>query len=286
MKHIFTTSIFALGFAASAQAIDIPAEWTAPQKPFRIIGNTYYVGSEELAAYLIVSPKGDVLIDGTLEQNVPQIERNIHTLGFKLSDIKLILNTHAHFDHAAGIAQLKKDTGAQFDASAGDKPILETGTISFGPTASVHFPPVTVDHVVTDGEMVGAGGIKLTAHLTPGHTPGCTTWTWNETEDGKSYRVIDICSITVAGNPLVNNKAYPEIVSDYRSSITKLKSMQADVFLAPHASFYDPQKKLAARKEGGPNPFVDPAALHAFVSVCEAAFDKELARQEAQPANP
>lgn len=281
MKFSVVAAAIALGFAASAQALDIPAEWTAPQAPFRIIGNTYYVGTQELAAYLIVSPKGDVLIDGTLAQNVPQIERNIRTLGFKLSDIKLILNTHAHFDHAAGIARIKEDTGAVFDASAGDKPILETGTISFGPTASVHFPPVKVDHVVTDGETVGVGEIRLTAHLTPGHTPGCTTWTWNETEDGKTYRVIDICSITVAGNPLVDNKAYPQIVSDYRSSIAKLKSMHADVFLAPHASFYDPQKKLAARNAGAPHPFIDPTELQTFVARCEAAFNKELARQEA-----
>ena len=279
MKFSAFAFIFALSFAASAQAIDIPAEWTTPQKPFRIIGNTYYVGTQDLAIYLITSPKGDVLIDGALADTVPQVEQNIRTLGFKLSDIKLILNTHAHFDHAAGIAQLKKDTGARFDASAADKPILESGTISFGPTKDMHYPPVTVDHVVKDGEAVHAGGVTLTAHLTPGHTPGCTSWTWNESEGGKTYRVIDICSVSVAGNPLVNNKAYPRIVSDYRASIAKLKSMHADVFLAPHAGFYDPQGKLAARKAGGPNPFIDSGALQSFMTKADAAFETELARQ-------
>jgi metallo-beta-lactamase class B len=135
--------------------------------------------------------------------------------------------------------------------------------------------------VVRDGETVGVGDIKLTAHLTPGHTPGCTSWTWNETENGKTYRVIDICSVSVAGNPLVNNTAYPQIVDDYRASIAKLKAMHADVFLAPHAGFYDPQGKLAARKTGGPNPFVDPSTLQNFMAKAEAAFDTELARQQA-----
>ncbi|MBS0273542.1 MAG: subclass B3 metallo-beta-lactamase [Proteobacteria bacterium] len=276
----FLAAFAALAFASAAQAA-VPAEWTAPQAPFRIIGNTYYVGTKDLAVYLIASPKGDVLIDGALVQTVPQIEKNIAALGFKLSGIKLILNTHAHYDHAAGLAQLKKDTGARFDASAGDKPILEAGAISFGPTANVHYPPVTVDHVVKDGETVSAGDVHLTAHLTPGHTPGCTSWTWNETESGKTYRVIDICSVSVAGNPLVNNKAYPRIVEDYRASIAKLKAMHADVFLAPHAGFYDPQGKEAARKAGRPNPFVDSAALQNFMAKAEAAFDKELARQQA-----
>ncbi|HEX7725267.1 MAG TPA: subclass B3 metallo-beta-lactamase [Rhizomicrobium sp.] len=276
----FLAAFAALAFASAAQA-QVPAEWTTPQKPFRIIGNTYYVGTEDLAVYLIASPKGDVLIDGALVETVPQIEKNIAALGFKLSDIKLILNTHAHYDHAAGLARLKKDTGAKFDASAADKPILETGTISFGPTASTHYPPVKVDHVVKDGETVSAGDVRLTAHLTPGHTPGCTSWTWNETEGGKTYKVIDICSVSVAGNPLVNNKAYPRIVDDYRASIARLKAMQADVFLAPHAQFYDPQGKEASRKPGGPNPFVDPTALQSFMTKAKAAFETELARQEA-----
>ncbi|MBS0277148.1 MAG: subclass B3 metallo-beta-lactamase [Proteobacteria bacterium] len=276
----FLAAFAALAFASAAQAA-VPADWTTPQAPFRIVGNTYYVGTKDLAVYLITSPKGDVLIDGALVQTVPQIEKNIAALGFKLSDIKLILNTHAHYDHAAGIAQIKKDTGARFDASAADKPILETGSISFGPTKDVHYPPVKVDHVVKDGETVSAGDVHLTAHLTPGHTPGCTSWTWNETEGGKTYRVIDICSVSVAGNPLMNNKAYPGIVEDYRTSIAKLKAMHADVFLAPHAQFYDPQAKEAARKAGGPNPFIAPAALQTFMAKAEAAFDAELARQEA-----
>jgi metallo-beta-lactamase class B len=269
-----------LGLGASAQGGG-EARWAAHQAPSRIIGNIYYVGTQDLAVYLIVSPQGDVLIDGALAETVPQIERNIATLGFTLTDIKLILNTHAHFDHAAGIAQLKKDTGARFDASAGDTPILERGAISFGPSASTKFPPVKVDHVVHDGERVGVGDLQLTAHLTPGHTPGCTSWTLPVVEDGRTYQVIDMCSVTVAGNPLVGNKEYPQIVADYRSSFAKLKAIHADVFLGPHAGFFDLQKKLAARKAGGPNPFIDPTALPRFITQAERAFEKELARQRA-----
>lgn len=253
------------------------AEWNKPFPPFRIIGNIYYVGTNELGVYLITSPKGDVLIDGGLEETVPQIEKNIQSLGFKLSDIKLILNTHAHFDHAEGIAQLKKDTGAAFDASAADKPILERGYITYGPSASIHFPPAKVDHVVRDGEVVRVGAIALTAHL----TPGCTSWTLPVMENGKTYQAIDICSISVAGNPLVKNRIYPQIVSDYRASIAKLKAMHADVFLGPHAGFFDMQKKYAARKAGAPNPFIVPGEIQSFVASSEVAFDKELARQEA-----
>ena len=131
-----------------------------------------------------------------------------------------------------------------------------------------------------DGETVGAGSIHLTAHLTPGHTPGCTSWTWNEREGGKTYRVIDICSVSVAGNPLVNNTIYPNIVRDYRASIAKLSAMHADVFLAPHAGFYDPQGKNASRKAGGPNPFIDPTALPKFMAQAKTDFEDQLKKQQ------
>jgi metallo-beta-lactamase class B len=277
-------ALAAAGFTLGPQLYSLHqkiAGWSKPQQPFHIIGNIYYVGTTELASYLIVAPQGDVLIDGALEQTVPQIEQNIKTLGFKLTDIKLILNSHAHFDHAAGIARIKKDSGAQFDASAADKPTLERGYINYGPSEMVHFPPVTVDHVVRDGETVGFGDARLTAHLTPGHTPGCTTWTMPVIENGVQHTALFICSITVAGNPLVNNSAYPQIVSDYRASFAKLKAMHADVFLGPHVEFFDMPRKLAARKAGGPNPFVDAKEFAAFVAQAQSDFDKELARQQA-----
>ena len=195
--------------------------------------------------------------------------------------MKLILNSHAHFDHAAGIARLKKDTGAELAASAGDTPILERGYITYGPTAGMRFPSVKVDRVVRDGDTVGFGDAMLTAHLTPGHTPGCTSWTTTVRDAGVRHTAIFYCSTTVAGNPLVNNTVYPNIVADYRASFAKLKTIKADVFLGPHVEFFDMRGKLAARKPGAPNPFVDAGELARFVATSEADFDKALAQQQA-----
>lgn len=281
MKRILFLLVAMVGIAQPAIA-EVPADWTKPVAPFHIIGNIYYVGTADLAAYLIHTKDGDILIDGTLEQNVPLIERNIAALGFRVSDIKILLNSHAHYDHAAGLAALKHDSGATLYASAADAPILERGSISFGPTASDHFPPVKVDRIVRDGETLELSGTKLTAHLTPGHTPGCTSWTMPVSEDGAAHTAIFYCSTTVAGNPLVNNKAYPQIASDYEASFAKLKTMKADVFLAAHAQFYHPQQKLALRKKGAPNPFVDPGELQRFVAASQRDFEAELAKQKAQ----
>lgn len=281
MKRLLflAAAMFALTGPATAE---IPAEWTKPVAPFHVIGNIYYVGTADLAAYLIHTDDGDILIDGTLKQNVPLIERNIATLGFKVSNIKIMLNSHAHYDHAAGLAALKHDSGATLYASAADAPILESGKISFGPTASDPFPPVKVDRIVKDGETVALGGTKLTAHLTPGHTPGCTSWTMPVSEDGAAHTAIFYCSTSVAGNPLVNNKAYPQIASDYEASFAELKTIKADVFLAPHAQFYHPQEKLRLRKKGAPNPFVDPGELQRFVAASQRDFEAEFAKQKAQ----
>jgi metallo-beta-lactamase class B len=276
---ILAAAMFALTGPATAE---VPAEWTKPVAPFHIIGNIYYVGTADLAAYLIHTDDGDILIDGTLKQNVPLIERNIATLGFRVSNIKILLNSHAHYDHAAGLAALKHDSGAVLYASAKDAPILESGKISFGPTASDPYPPVKVDRIVKDGEAIGLGGAKLTAHLTPGHTPGCTSWTMPVSEDGMAHTAIFYCSTSVAGNPLVNNKAYPQIASDYEASFAKLKTIKADVFLAPHAQFYHPQEKLRLRKKGAPNSFVDPGELQRFVAASQHDFEAELAKQKAQ----
>jgi len=269
-----------LGIAQPAIA-GVPPEWTKPVAPFHVIGNIYYVGTADLAAYLIDTPDGDILIDGTLEQNVPLIERNIASLGFRVSNIKILLNSHAHYDHAAGLAGLKRDSKAVLYASAADAPILEAGHISYGPTMTDPFPPVKVDRIVKDGETIELGGAKLTAHLTPGHTPGCTSWTMPVTEYGVAHTVIFYCSTSVAGNPLVNNTAYPQIASDYETSFAKLAKLKADVFLAPHGIFFHPQEKLAKRKAGAPNPFVDPGELQRFVAASKKDFEAELAKQKA-----
>src|SRR6185312_8951943 len=160
-----------------------------------------------------------------------------------------------------------------------DKPFLESGRITFGPSVNDPFPPVKVDHVVQDGETVSLDGVTLTAHLTPGHTPGCTTWTMPVTEAGHTYQVMFFCSISVADNPLTGTRAYPEIARDYRSSFDKLRGMHVDVFLAPHGAQFGMDAKLQRMKEGAANPFVDPEEFQHYLAAARKDYDAELARQ-------
>ncbi|MBI5942686.1 MAG: subclass B3 metallo-beta-lactamase [Caulobacterales bacterium] len=281
MKRLWLALAAAAVVAGVAIAQTLPPSWIKPAAPVKIGDNLYYVGSEGLAAYLIVTPKGLILIDGTMEQNVPAIEANIRALGFKLSDVDILLNTHAHFDHAAGLARLKKDTGAGLLASAGDKPLLERGVYPGSEdVAWLRFPPVKVDHVLKDRDTVTLGGVTLTAHVTPGHTPGCTTWTFPVKIDGVVRKAIILCSTTVAANRLAPRPQYPVIVADYQATFTRLAGMKADVFLAPHPEQFGFAGKLAARAPGKPSPFVDPAELGRRVAASRAEFEAELARQQ------
>jgi metallo-beta-lactamase class B len=283
MKNLI---LAALLIAGGAQAAEQPfsAErqaWNRPQAPFHIIGDLYYVGMEGVSAFLIKTPDGLILTDGGLPESAPFIEQHIRALGFKLSDVKLLLNSHAHFDHSGGLAQLKKDTGARFYASEADRPFLESGHITFGPSSRIDTTPIHVDHAVRDGEAVHFGGVTLTAHVMPGHTKGCTTWTMPMTDGGKTYNVMFFCSISVGGNPLVDNAAYPQIADDYKKSFARMDGMKADIFLAPHGEQFDLPGKLARLKPGAPNPFVDPGELHRYLAQARKDFDAELARQTA-----
>jgi metallo-beta-lactamase class B len=256
-------------------------EWNKPQKPFHVIGNIYYVGAAGVSAFLITTPQGHIVTDGALPESAPLIEANIKALGFKLSDVKILLNSHAHFDHSGSLARLKQVSGASLVASAADKPILESGHISFGPAANADSIPVKVDQVVADGGTVSLGGVTLTANVTSGHTPGCTTWTMNLRDGNVTRKVMFFCSISVAGNPLVGNKQFPGIVQAYRASFARLKTMQADIFLAPHGAQFRMEEKLAKVKPGAANPFIDPGELPRFIVKAEKGFDAELARQQA-----
>lgn len=281
MRRLWIALTAAVVLAGVAIAQTLPPAWIKPTAPVKIGDNLYYVGSEGLAAYLIVTPKGLILIDGTMEQNVPAIEANIRALGFKLSDVDILLNTHAHFDHAAGLARLKTDTGAGLLASAGDKPLLERGVYPGSEeVAWLRFPPVKVDHVLKDRDTVTLGGVILTAHITPGHTPGCTTWTFPVKIDGVVRKVIILCSTSVAANRLAPRPQYPGIVADYQRTFTRLAAMKADVFLAPHPEQFGFAAKLAARAPGKPSPFVDPTELGRRVAASRAEFETELARQQ------
>ncbi|MES2033003.1 MAG: subclass B3 metallo-beta-lactamase [Pseudomonadota bacterium] len=264
---------------ASAQAL--PANWLKPTTPFKVADNLYYVGTEGLSSWLITTSKGHILIDAPMEQNVPAVEANIRALGFKVEDIELLLNSHAHFDHAGGLARLKKDSGAILAAAAGDKTSLEKGTYPGSETvAAMKFPPVKVDQVVKDGQTVTLGGVTLTANLTPGHSPGCTTWTFPVKVDGQTRKALYYCSTSVAANQLAPKEQYKGIVADYRRTFAALAKMKADIFLAPHAESFDLAGKRARLKPGAPNPFVNPAELQTVVAAQKAAFEAALAKQQ------
>jgi metallo-beta-lactamase class B len=292
MKKLAMAAMVLALTAPQAQAADSfakqRAEWNKPMKPFHVIDNIYYVGTAGVSSFLIFTLQGFILTDGGLPESAKQIEANIKTLGFDIKDVKIILNGHAHFDHAGGLAKLKRDSGAKLIASAADKPILERGRISFGPSATDPFPPVKVDRAVKDGDTVDLGGVTLTAHVTPGHTPGCTDWTMPIVAGGQEHTVIFFCSLTVAGNPLVNNKAYPTIAADYKASFARLKKIDADIFLAPHGEQFGLAKKVAtleANKKNkvmnAPNPFIDKAEFHRVVGQMEKDFNVQLAKQQA-----
>jgi metallo-beta-lactamase class B len=257
------------------------AAWNEPVTPFRIIGNVYYVGVSGVTSFLITTPQGHILLDGGFPETAPLIEKNIAALGFRLQDVKILLNSHAHYDHCGGLAQLKRLSGAQMVASRADGEVLESGgRVSFEGWKNSGFPAVKVDRVIADGETVKVGDVGLTAILTPGHTKGCTTWTMPVTESGKTYHVVFYCSTTVPGYRLVDNPKYPQIVSDYEHSFKKLRQLPCDVFLAPHGGFFHLDEKRARLGKGGANPFIDRAEFGAFLNQSEQDFYRELKRQQ------
>jgi len=280
---LFVTTI--MGHAQTADPFaQARLDWNRPQAPFRVISNVYYVGPAGVSAYLIVTPDGDILTDGGLPESADQIEANIKTLGFDIKDVKILLNSHAHFDHAGGLAQLKHDSGATLVASRADQPFLERGLITFGPSMADPFPPVLVDRTIGDGDTISLGGVHLTAMITPGHTPGCTNWMMPVTERGIPHRVIFFCSITTGGNPLVDNHAYPSIAADYKVSFGRLKeaAKSIDVFLAPHGDQMDLPAKLEALKaHASTNPFIDQNSFGRLLADMEKNYDDEMARQQA-----
>jgi metallo-beta-lactamase class B len=259
----------------------------APYAPFHIIGNIYYIGSEGLACYLITTPAGNILLDTGYPDMAPMIEGNIEALGFKLTDTKILLNSHAHIDHGGGMAQFKMDTGGQLVAMAEDAPYFESGghnDVLFGDRNL--FPPVHVDRVIHDGDTVTLGGTTLTAHLTPGHTPGNTTWTMVTVDKGKSYSVVFFGIVTPFGNTNLSapNPAYPNMAADWRRTMQVLPTLNCEVFLASNGSFFDMAKKHDALMAGAdPNPFIDPEGCKAYVERGEATYQKLLTTPPVAP---
>ncbi len=269
------------------------ADWTTPFPAHRVMGNIYYVGSKGLASYLITTPRGHILINSSLDASVPLIQASVEKLGFKFSDVKILLISHAHFDHCAGSARVKELTGAKYMVMDADVPVVESGgktDFQYGGIAEDLYKPAKVDRVLHDGDEVKLGGVVLVAHKTPGHTKGCTTWTMKVADDspggnggGKLYDVVIVGSPNVnPGYKLVNNAAYPQIAQDYEQMFRVLKALPCDVFLGAHGGYYGMAEKVARVKNGAANPFVDPAGYKSYVAEREAAFRTEWEKQKGE----
>ena len=280
----FLIFMLLLLFAASARPQEAP-DWTNPFPPYRIIGNIYYVGSQGLASYLITTPQGNILINSNLEKSVPMIRESVEKLGFKFSDAKILLISHAHWDHCAGSAAVKELTGAKYMVMDADVPEIQAGgkgNFQYGDSPTSRYQPTKVDRILHDGDEVQLGGTVLVAHLTPGHTKGTTTWTMKVVDAGKTYNVVIVGSPNVnAGYKLVNNALYPQIASDYERMFRVLKSLPCDIFLGAHGSYYGMEAKYARMKEGGPNPFNDPEGYKSYIAEREETFRAEWAKQKA-----
>jgi metallo-beta-lactamase class B len=262
-----------------------PSSWTKPFPPFRIAGNLYYVGSEELASYLIVTPKGNILINSSLESSVPLIRRSVEKLGFQFSDIKILLISHGHDDHCAGSAMVKRLTGAKYFVMDADVPVVESGgktDFQYGADRTMQFPPAKVDRVLHDGDTVRLGGVVLTAHKTAGHTKGTTTWTMDLPGHDKTLHVVIVGSPNVnAGYKLVSNESYPQIAEDYKHGFEVLKSLPCDIFLGAHGGYYGLVRKHARIRNGERNVFIDPDGYKSYIADREQAFEAELKKQSA-----
>lgn len=252
-----------------------------PVKPYRVIGNIYYVGASDVTSFLITTPNGHILLDSGFFETVPQIKQNVSQLGFRLEDIKVLLNSHAHYDHAGGLAELKRLTGATLMTSEGDVPLLAAGgkgDPNFGDRFK--FEPVKPDRVLRDGDKVELGGVTMIAHLTPGHTKGCTTWTMKVKDGEKEYDVVFYGSTSAPGYKLVNNPGYPGIVADYEKAFELLKSLPCDVFLGAHGQFYGALEKAKLLEQGPTsNPFIDPEGYKRYIEESEKTFRTRLAAQ-------
>lgn len=265
-------------FATPALAQTNP-DWHRAIPGFRIAGNLYYVGTADLAVYLINTPRGNILINSDFAEDIPTIRKSIEGLGFKYGDTKIILISHAHADHDGGTGIIRKDTGAQLMVMDADVPDEES-------TAPGR-PGAHVDRVLHDGDVVELGGSRLTAHLTPGHTKGCTTWTMPVNDGGRTLNAVIIGSPNVnPGYILVGNKTYPRIADDYVKTFAVLESLPVDLFLGAHGAYFGMLGKIEKMKAGGPNPFVDPAGYKAYVAERKATFLKEWDRQKKNPGSP
>ncbi len=265
---------------------------SVPDEPFRIAGNLYYVGATGITAFLLTGPEGHVLIDGGYPETAPLIMASIAKLGFDIADVKVLLNSHAHSDHAGGLRALQEASGAELWISEGDADVIAAGGAgdrTLGPLRFLgflglgRFPAPRVDHRFKDGATIRLGPLTLTAHVTAGHTPGCTSWSFPVHDGDRELLAVDICSLTLLPFvSLVEPETYPGIRSDFERSFSVLRSLPADIFLASHASWFSMERKLLERSDAGnpAEPFIDRAGYLSFIDRAEERFREALANQQ------
>ena len=264
--------------------------WKAPVPPRHLVDNVYYVGAVGVSSYLITTPAGHILLDTGFADTVPIIQHGVEQLGFKLTDIKFIMSSHAHIDHTGGHALMRQLTGAQVLASAGDARVLESGGaddfIPF-PRDTILYAPVKVDRIIKDAERVTLGDVTLTAHLTPGHTQGATTWTMEVKEAGRGYHLVFFSSASInSGTRLLRNPSYPGIAEDLERTFIRLKGLPCDIFLAPHGGQFAMADKFARLERGeGVSALVDPEGWRKLIDAAEGAYREQLAAEQAQSGN-
>jgi len=281
-RLLFLTFIFGSVLLTSENSVlraQANPDWHRPFPAFKIAGNLYYVGTADLAVYLINTPQGNILINSDFAEDVPLIHKSIVGLGFKYGDTKILLISHAHSDHDEGVGLIKRETGARLMVMDADVPAVES-------TAPGR-PGAHVDRVLHDGDTVELGGSRLTAHMTPGHTKGCTTWTMQVHEGARTLNAVIIGSPNVnPGYLLVGNKDYPQIAQDYVKTFKVLKGLPCDLFLGAHGAYFGMKAKYEKAKAGEANPLIDPEGYKAYVSEREATFEKEWKRQQQNPGSP
>ena len=276
---MFLTTL-ALAMAALGQG---QSDWHEPFPAHRVVGNVYYVGSKDLATFLITTPEGHILINSGFERTVPLIQRSMESLGFKLTDVKILLASHAHSDHVAGHAFVQKLTGAKVYVMRGDDEVIASGGKGQYLYTTDRWEPCRVDRVLEDREEVKLGGVTLVARRTPGHTRGCTTWTWRAADGGKQYDIVVIGSPNVnPGFQLINNQDYPEMAADFSKTFEVLKSLPCDVFLGAHGGYYGMVERYDLLTKGQADVFVNPEGYKKYVAQKELAFRQTLAMQQSK----
>ena len=290
LRALFFSALVLASQAASRLMPDPPIscsdceEWNRTLEPFRIFGNSYYVGTAGLSAILVTSPEGHIVLDGALPQSAPIINANIRALGFAITDVRLIVNSHAHFDHAGGINALQRASAAQVAASAsGAAALMEGMPTPDDPQRAYRqgFPPVSNVRIVSDGELLRVGSLAVTAHLTPGHTPGSTTWTWQSCEGSRCLALVYADSLNAVSSPgfrFSGDGTQPSLAESFRDSIAKVERLPCDIVVSVHPSFTNIDAKLAARKQHPDrNPFIDPNGCRSYAADARKRLEQRLA---------